>query len=97
MATWAQILHLLPNSYLWLLLPREEHDSDHHQLVLAHLQAACAYWGIAWTERIIVAERKPKRLHIERHIAADLFLDSFIYGAHSTATDSFRGVSVFVL
>jgi hypothetical protein len=28
-----------------------------------------------------------------RHAAADLFIDSFVYGAHSTATDALRGVS----
>lgn len=28
-----------------------------------------------------------------RHAAADLFLDTLIYGAHSTATDALRGVS----
>ena len=30
--------------------------------------------------------------HIVRHAAGDLFLDTLIYGAHSTATDSMRGV-----
>jgi hypothetical protein len=26
-----------------------------------------------------------------RHLAADLFIDGFVYGAHSTATDALRG------
>lgn len=30
---------------------------------------------------------------IFRHLAADIFVDTFVYGAHSTATDSIRGVS----
>jgi predicted O-linked N-acetylglucosamine transferase (SPINDLY family) len=30
-------------------------------------------------------------MHIIRHFAADLFLDSLVYGAHSTATDALRG------
>jgi hypothetical protein len=41
--------------------------------------------------RIIFAERENKTMHIIRHFAADLFLDSLVYGAHSTATDALRG------
>ena len=44
--------------------------------------------------RLIFAPRAPKSVHIRRHKAADLFLDTFIYGAHSTATDALRGVSI---
>ena len=29
--------------------------------------------------------------HLRRHAVADLFIDTFYYGAHSTATDSLRG------
>ena len=39
----------------------------------------------------LFAPRVSKRDHILRHRACDLFLDTFIYGAHSTATDSLRG------
>jgi len=41
--------------------------------------------------RIIFATRTSKSSHILRHRACDLFLDTFIYGAHSTATDALRG------
>ena len=37
------------------------------------------------------ARRLPKREHLLRHAAADLFLDTLIYGAHSTATDALAG------
>lgn len=69
--------------------------SDHYDVVLSHLRSAAAYFGIDWEQRVIIAERINKRLHIERHIAADLFLDSFVYGAHSTATDALRGVRYY--
>ena len=46
--------------------------------------------------RIFFATRTSKVSHIVRHAAADLFLDSLVYGAHSTATDSLRGVSKLV-
>lgn len=52
---------------------------------------SAAFHGISPT-RIVFAERVSKTMHIERHLAADLFLDTFIYGAHSTATDALRGV-----
>lgn len=41
--------------------------------------------------RIVWARRLPKREHLLRHAAADLFLDSLTYGAHSTATDALAG------
>lgn len=57
------------------------------------ITSAAQYHGIH-PKRIIFADRVPKELHIERHSAADIFLDSFIYGAHSTATDALRGVRI---
>lgn len=44
--------------------------------------------------RLIFAPRAGKMDHIYRHAAADLFLDTIVYGAHSTATDALRGVSM---
>ena len=46
--------------------------------------------GVA-PDRIRFAARVPKADHLVRHGAADLFLDTFKYGAHSTATDALRG------
>jgi predicted O-linked N-acetylglucosamine transferase (SPINDLY family) len=40
--------------------------------------------------RLVWAERVPKRAHLARHQHAGLFLDSFVYNAHSTATDALR-------
>ena len=48
------------------------------------------YHGIS-KDRIIFASRRDKALHISRHYAADLFVDTLVYGAHSTATDALRG------
>lgn len=41
--------------------------------------------------RIVFAARLPKSKHLSRHAAADLFVDTLIYGAHSTATDALAG------
>lgn len=43
-------------------------------------------------KRVLFAPRADKNAHIRRHAAADLFLDTIVYGAHSTATDALRGV-----
>jgi len=39
-------------------------------------------------ERLIFADRLPKDRHLERHRLADLFLDTRIYNAHTTASDA---------
>lgn len=104
LSVWMQLLHLVPNSFLWLMVPGNattnsedlDESGDQQLIVLRHLRAACAYHGIDWSTRVVVAKRNKKVLHIERHIAADIFLDTFVYGAHSTSTDSLRGVrSIF--
>ena len=48
-------------------------------------------WGIL-KSRLIFADYVSKEDHLLRHQAADLFLDTLVYGAHSTATDALRGV-----
>jgi predicted O-linked N-acetylglucosamine transferase (SPINDLY family) len=96
-ALWMIIMRQVPNSYLWLLKPSKSrgegdtfHAKDHNNLVERRLQSAAAAEGIN-PHRIIFAEREKKTMHIIRHYAADLFLDSLVYGAHSTATDALRG------
>ena len=39
-------------------------------------------------DRLIFAERAPPALHLARHRHADLFLDTFLYNAHTTASDA---------
>jgi len=38
--------------------------------------------------RLVFAPRLPKAEHLERHRLADLFLDTFIVNAHTTASDA---------
>ena len=53
--------------------------------------------GIA-PDRIIFAEKKPNMHHLARYPLADLFLDNFPYGAHTTASDSmWMGVPILTL
>ncbi len=76
---WIAILQQVPGSVLWLLSANRETDDRLRQLV--------AKSGIA-PDRLIFAEKKPNPQHLARYVLADLFLDTFPYGAHTTASDA---------
>lgn len=76
---WMKILTATPDSILWLLSGNEKADQRLRDLA----QAA----GIA-SERIIFAPKAGNAQHLARIAVADLFLDTFPYGAHSTAGDA---------
>ena len=62
---------------------------------------ACSRWrrqrGIS-PERLVFAEKKPNPEHLARYPLADLFLDTFPYGAHTTASDAmWMGVPILTL
>ena len=84
---WMQILQRVPGSVLWLLQPSEKtRDTD----IEGRLKDEATANGID-PRRILFAPRRAKRFHLARFKHADLFIDTFVYGAHSTATDALRG------
>ncbi|CAN7624921.1 glycosyl transferase [Pararhizobium sp. LjRoot255] len=78
-AQWMQILIAAPGSVLWLLTGSDNVDQ--------HLRQAAEKAGVA-PERLIFAPKAPNAKHLARIALADLFLDTFPYGAHSTAADA---------
>ena len=76
---WMQILAATPGSLLWLLTTNETVDQ--------RLRDLAAATGIA-PERLVFAPKAPNARHLARIAVADLFLDTFPYGAHSTAGDA---------
>ncbi len=78
-AVWTRILEQVPGSVLWLLVSEPE--------IAANLRRAAERHDIGG-ERLIFAERLPKDRHLERHRLADLFLDTRLYNAHTTASDA---------
>eukprot|EP01038_Epipyxis_sp_PR26KG_P004045 gene4045-5787_t len=93
--SWMMIMKRVKKSYLWLLEPyriQSMDDKNHQQNLITkqNLLKVALSFGIS-KSRIMFAPRVNKQYHIWRHIAADIFLDTFIYGAHSTATDAIRG------
>jgi predicted O-linked N-acetylglucosamine transferase (SPINDLY family) len=86
---WMAILAQVPGSVLWLL--GGDADTD------ARLKALAAQSGIA-PERLVMAKKKPNPEHLARYPLADLFLDTFPYGAHTTAADAmWMGVPVLTV
>lgn len=84
---WINILNQVPNSILWLFTGK-------------HNQARENICKFAQTEgldleRLIFADHLPIKHHLKRLSFADLFLDTKIYNAHTTAMDAlWAGVPV---
>ncbi|MBP1849225.1 glycosyl transferase [Rhizobium halophytocola] len=78
-ADWMKILTAVPKSVLWLLTGNDAVD--------ARLKQLAEKAGVS-PERIVFAPKAPNAKHLARIAVADLFLDTFPYGAHSTAGDA---------
>jgi predicted O-linked N-acetylglucosamine transferase (SPINDLY family) len=77
---WLRILRKTPGSVLWLSLGSSRASQN--------LVNYAASQGIDST-RLIFAEKLPNFAdHLARYQLADLFLDTFPYGAHTTASDA---------
>jgi predicted O-linked N-acetylglucosamine transferase (SPINDLY family) len=78
-ARWLAILHATPGSVLWLLAGDDSANE--------RLRKMASDAGIA-PERLLFAGKAMNPDHLARIGLADLFLDTFPYGAHSTAADA---------
>ena len=76
---WMRLLAEVPDSVLWLL-----GDNPTAQQNLAR---TAERHGIA-RERVIFSPRADQPTYLSRLMAADLFLDTFYYNAHTTASDA---------
>jgi predicted O-linked N-acetylglucosamine transferase (SPINDLY family) len=83
------ILSNVPGSVLWLLSGTGDAN--------ARLMKVAEQCGIP-PHRLIFAEKRPNPQHLARYALADLFLDTFPYGAHTTAADSmWMGVPILTV
>jgi protein O-GlcNAc transferase len=78
-ALWMRLLAQLPGSLLWLLETSSE--------AKANLRREAQSAGID-PARLLFAPRVGVSEHVARNAAADLFLDTYPYGAHTTANDA---------
>jgi predicted O-linked N-acetylglucosamine transferase (SPINDLY family) len=76
---WMELLKEVPGSVLWLL--------EGNRFAPANLCREAKRRGVA-AERLVFAPHRPLAEHLARHRLADLFLDTFPYNAHTTASDA---------
>ncbi len=76
---WMRLLRAVPDGVLWLLEPGADAQSN--------LRRSAERLGVA-PARIVFAPRVPNAEHVARNAAADLFLDTSPYGAHTTTNDA---------
>ena len=76
---WCRILQRVPGSVLWLLVPQEE--------IQQALRERAAERGLD-PARLVFAPFVTPLQHLARLPQADLFLDTFPYGAHTTCSDA---------
>ncbi len=79
-AAWMALLREVPGSVLWLRADKPE--------VLANLRREAAAAGVEASRLVFAARAASNAEHLARYGAADLALDSFPYGAHTTANDA---------
>jgi protein O-GlcNAc transferase len=78
-ALWLRLMRAVPGSVLWLLDAADEARQN--------LRREMERAGVA-ADRVVFAPRVSIDLHLARVAVADLFLDTFPYGAHTTANDA---------
>lgn len=88
-SAWMAILRAVPGSVLWLL------GGD--AATQGRLRARAVAAGVAGA-RLVFAPRLENAAHLARYRLADLFLDTWPYGAHTTASDAlWMGVPVLTI
>ncbi len=78
-AIWMRLLRQVDGSVLWLFRANRWAEANLRREAAAH--------GVD-PARLVFAERLPQSEHLARHARADLFLDTFNYNAHTTASDA---------
>ncbi len=76
---WMRILRAVDGSVLWLI--------EDSAAAAANLRREATRRGID-PERLVFAPRMPQEDHLARQAAADLFLDTLPYNAHTTGSDA---------
>lgn len=79
-AAWMAVLARVEGSVLWL--------REHAALTTQNLRSAAQSAGIDPDRLVFAPTATAMSDHLARHRHADLFLDTFVYGAHSTAADA---------
>lgn len=76
---WMRVLRKLDRGVLWLMKSNDFADKN--------LRDEAEKRGVD-SRRLIFADKLPHAQHLARHQHADLFIDTFNYNAHTTASDA---------
>lgn len=76
---WMRVLAAVEGSVLWLL--------EDSATAAANLRREAELRGVGG-DRLVFARRVPTPEHLARHVLADLFIDTWPYNAHTTASDA---------
>ena len=76
---WMSLLRTVPGSVLWLL--------EDNRWATESLRRTAQDHGVQ-PNRIVFASRLPSAQHLARYRAADIALDTFPYGSHTTGNDA---------
>jgi predicted O-linked N-acetylglucosamine transferase (SPINDLY family) len=78
---WTQVLAQVPDAVLWLLTPRGD------ERLASNLRRETVRRGID-ARRLVFASTRPNPEYLALYRAADLFIDTWPYNAHTTASDA---------
>ena len=76
---WCEVLREVPHAVLWLSAPNED--------VVTNLSEQAAQRGVS-PHQLVFANRVSHDEYFNRFAAADVFVDTWPYGAHTTASDA---------
>lgn len=79
--TWVEIVREVPGSVLWLLTRGDDHA------IRDRLRREAVSRGLA-ADRLVFADTRPHVDYLALYRHADLFLDTWPYNAHTTASDA---------
>ncbi len=92
---WLAILRAVPRAVLWVLRPSG--DAASSAAAAEALLREAGAWGVE-RRRLVFAPVTSWAGHMRRLPAADLFLDTFAYNAHTSASDCLHaGVPLLTL
>ena len=77
---WMRLLQKVPDSILWLLTSNKTCENNLRTFAFSE-------FGIQ-SERLFFAKKVSFDGHIQRHQIIDIFLDTFPYNAHTSASDA---------
>ena len=78
---WASILNFVPHAVLWLQVRGD------HKPTRARLRMNLSALGVT-PDRVVFADQRPHAEYLAQYRCADLFLDTWPYNAHTTASDA---------